>query len=171
MVEDCLAGAVDLVLTKSISRSSRQVHRHHRLEALALFGCRCGDYFIRVYGNELPIVATIDVVGIVIDLCRITRDLVFVVSRNAGISGNAAFLCAVYRSDRVSADGSRSRRYFSLHHAFSRSSRNCSICSLICCLSGVYAHLMDSLNLALCSSVYGPLRMLSLEMPTFTMTP
>lgn len=67
------------MLIKSISRSSRQVHRHHRLEALALFGGRCGDSFIRVYGNELPIVATLDVVGVVIDLHRITRGLVFVV--------------------------------------------------------------------------------------------
>lgn len=66
----------------------------HRFESLALFGGRCGDSLVRVYGNELTIVPAFNVVGVVIDLRLVARALVFVVGRNASISGNAAFfLC------------------------------------------------------------------------------
>lgn len=76
-------------------------------------------------------------------MCVILRlaacSLVFVVGRNAGITGNGAFLRAVDRRRCISADGGRYRRYFSLRHAFPRSFRNCFMCSLICSrLSGLY---------------------------------
>ena len=111
---------------------------NHRLEALAFFGA-CRRYsFVRIYGYELPIVSALNVACVVIDLRLVACGLIFMVSGNAGISGNAAFLRAVYRCGRVSADGSRYRGYFSLRHDFPRSFRNCFMCSLIRCrTSGV----------------------------------
>ena len=84
----------------------------HSLEALTVLGAGAGDAFIGVHGHELPVVAAFDVIGVIIDLCLVARELIVVVGRDAGVpSHSALFLLRDRRRGKARQCG-RDRLYF-----------------------------------------------------------
>ena len=59
--------------------------RDHAFEALAVLGAGARDALVSVHGYEFPIVPALDVVGVVIDLRLIARELIVVISGDASI--------------------------------------------------------------------------------------
>ena len=129
--------------------------RHHLFKTLPMPCIRCADPFIRIYPGKLPIITPLDVRRIIIHLRRITCDLIFMVGADPRIPGDSPLYRAAGGNSRKTVDGGRDcfyflvdAQYFSLLTFF--------IFSLMAFLrSSVNVPLMDSLNLARCSSVHG----------------
>ena len=73
--------------------------RDHAFEALAVLGAGARDALVGVHGHEFPIVPALDVIGVVIDLRLIARELIVVISGDASIQTRAypatfRFFCA-----------------------------------------------------------------------------
>ena len=63
-----------------------------------MLGIRTGYTFVRIYGNKLPIVPTLDIVGIIVHLGAVAGKLLLAVRGDTGIGGGAAlFLCSERR--------------------------------------------------------------------------
>ena len=73
---------------------------HHAFKALTFFGIRPGDTLIGIDTGELPIVPSLNVVGVVIDLCFITGQLLFIVGTDTSVGRHTSLLGAVDRCRR-----------------------------------------------------------------------
>ena len=80
--------------------------RDHLLEALALLRIRTADALVGVQTHKVPVFPATDEPGIIIDLRVITEQLVFIVSRDAGITGD---LTPDRRSERCCSEPLQSR--------------------------------------------------------------
>ena len=63
----------------------------HGLESGSLPDACAGDSFVGVDLYKFPVLSGLDIVGVVVDLCFVACELVVMVCRNAGVSGNAPF--------------------------------------------------------------------------------
>ena len=73
---------------------------HHTFEALTLFGVRPGDALVGIDTGELPIVPSLDVVGVVIDLRFVAGQLFFVIGADTSVGRHTSLLGAVDRCRR-----------------------------------------------------------------------
>ena len=89
--------------------------RHHAFEALALFRVGAGDAFVGVDPSELPIVPALNVVGVVVHLRLVARQLFFLIGTDTSIGGHPALLGAVDRSRREPAERGRYTMYLSVY--------------------------------------------------------
>ena len=130
--------------------------RHHTFEAISFFGVGCRDTFVRVYPSKLPVLSAFDIIRVIIYLCSIACDLIFMVSADTGITCHPAFLPAVDRSGCEFINGCRNSRYFSLRQFSPRSFLICFMRSLISTFrSGVHFSFIRLRICAFCSSVLG----------------
>ena len=65
-----------------------------------MLGAGASDALVGVHGHEFPIVPAFDVVGVVIDLRLIARELIVVISGDASIPGDLPFLLRGKRCGR-----------------------------------------------------------------------
>ena len=79
-----------------------------------MLGAGAGDAFIRVDLNELPIVAALDVVGVVVNLRFVAAELVVVVSGNTSVTSYLALFLFCYRRRGESGQRGRYGFYFLL---------------------------------------------------------
>ena len=91
---NCVSGKSADALCNDEVYLSRQGISNHCLKALSALCRASGDALIRVHLDELPVLTTVDVVGIIADLCSIGRELFLVVRRYTGVCRNLPF----YRS-------------------------------------------------------------------------
>lgn len=61
---------------------------------------------IRVYLHKLPIIPAFDVIGVVVDLCLVTGELLITVGRDTSIASHSTFSWGVNGSRGEAADGS-----------------------------------------------------------------
>ena len=73
---------------------------YHAFEALTLFGVRPGDALVGIDTGELPIVSSLDVVGVVIDLRFVAGQLFFVIGADTSVGRHTSLLGAVDRCRR-----------------------------------------------------------------------
>ena len=73
---------------------------HHAFEALTLFGVRPGDTLVGIDTGELPIVPSLDVVGVVIDLRFVAGQLFLVIGADTSVGRYTSLLGAVDRCRR-----------------------------------------------------------------------
>lgn len=104
---------------------------HHAFEAISFFGVSRRYSFVCIYPGKLPILSAFDIIRVIIYLCRIACDLIFMVSADTGITCHPTFLPAVDRSGGKFIYGCRNSRYFSLRQFSPRSFLICFIRSLI----------------------------------------
>ena len=78
---------------------------YHALEALAPAGVAAGFALVRVYGNKLPVRASLDVVGVIIDLRLIAGELLVLVRGNTGVGSNPASGARDRRPGRMQRNG------------------------------------------------------------------
>ena len=111
--------------------------RDHAFEALAVLGAGARDALVGVHGHKLPIVPALDVIGVVIDLRLIARELIVVISGDASIPGDLPFLLRGKRRGRKPRQGCWDCLDFPLLFQY-RSLLTCFMCSLMAFLrSGV----------------------------------
>ena len=94
---------------------ARQRILHHAVEAVTLFCVAAGYSFVRIHGNELPIIPALDVGGVVVHLRFIAALLFLVVCADAGVCCDLPFFLAGQRRCRVLALGGRNG-YHTLCH-------------------------------------------------------
>ena len=103
-----------------------------------------------------PVLSAFDIIRVIIYLCSIACDLIFMVSADTGITCHPAFLPAVDRSGCEFINGCRNSRYFSLRQFSPRSFLICFMRSLISTFrSGVHFSFIRLRICAFCSSVLG----------------
>jgi hypothetical protein len=61
-----------------------------------VLGAGARDALVGVHGNKLPIVPALDVIGVVIDLRLIARELIVVISGDASIPGDLPFPSSLF---------------------------------------------------------------------------
>ena len=69
----------------------------HAFEALALFGVRACNALIGINTDELPIVAALDIVGVIVYLRLVAGELLVAVGGDTGVSGCASLFLLVQR--------------------------------------------------------------------------
>ena len=77
--------------------------RHHFVKTATLCSGSRTDPFIRIYSNELPILAPLYVVRVIIHLRLVAGLLLLMVCADAGIARNFPLFPAADRSRRISA--------------------------------------------------------------------
>lgn len=69
---------------------TRQRVADHAVEAVTLSGVAAGDALVRIHGDERPVGAAGDVMGVVVDLCLVAGELLVPVGGNAGVGRDSA---------------------------------------------------------------------------------
>ena len=138
--------------------------RDHAFEALAVLGAGAGYAFVGVHVHELPVIPALDVIGVVVDLRLVARELVVVIRGDAGVSCHPAlFLLRNRRSGKARQRGRDGFYFFALVDAQYFSLLIFFMFSLIFCLrSSVKLALMASTCFSLRSGVHPGIRRLVL---------